>query len=376
MLQNDAIEIQGKQEVDIKDIVQFIKEFYKKILLLGALGLAAGVIGSLLLGSYTATIVLSNNTAIDIPRLKYLQAALPKLEQENQKYKKNEEDEFLASESLWEKSIKPLLLVSKADGKDLLDASSLNASGSKVYSIQIIGKAPTKERAEKRVEKISNYFIAGSAFIELRDLVRGYELKAISIDSNNKKKVASAEVELEYLQKRIKNLNELKNQYPNTASSGGQVVDAKDSGAKYLPITTQIVAATTDANNLKEALARYKDEDSQNIVYKSFIEKAKPLIEKNEDSPNLANTLLAITEQIEKNISGTIQLIAIEEIKVALSSIQTNKIYGLKQAGTIDVTKPAYTKFIVTGLLGGLFAGLLLAIGIKVIRQLKTLNYE
>jgi hypothetical protein len=316
---------------------------------------------------------LVNYAGLDIPSVKYLQSALPKLEQENQLKNKDKDSKFLASEKFWEKAIKPNVLVTKADSKELLDASALNAAGSKISSITIIDKAPSKETAVKKVEQIKSFFIDGSTLIAIRDLVRGYELKVISLDSNNKKKVASAEVELDYLQKRIKNLNELKNQYPSTGGSSGQVVDAKDSGAKYLPITTQIIAATTDANNLKESLARYKDEEQQNIIFKLFVEKAKPLLEQGRDGATLGGDLLAICEQIEKGVNGSIQLIAIEEIKVALSTIQTNRVYGLKQVGDVDISNPSYMKFSGAGLFGGIFIGLLLAISIKVTRKIKRL---
>ena len=149
------------------------------------------------------------------------------------------------------------------------------------------------------------------------------------------------------------------------------MLDAKDSGAKYLPITTQIVAATTDANTIKESLARYKDEESQNIVYRHFVQKAKPLVDMNEGGVDLCAELLDIAGQIEKDISSTIQLIAIEDIKVALSSIQTNKAYGLKQVGIVDIESPSYTKHIAAGLFLGLFIGLLWAFSLKITRQLR-----
>lgn len=367
----NAVEADSQQEISIKDIVQFAKEFYKKILTSALVGLVLGLVGAIVIGSYTATITLNNYNGMDLPRIRYLQSALPKLEQENQKNKKNEETFFLSSEAFWTKSIKPNILVSKADGKELLDASKLNDAGSKISSIQLIGKAFTKEAAIEKVEKISKFFIDGSTYIDIRDLIRAYELKAISIDSNLKKKISSAEVELDYLQKRIKNLNELKGQYPATTSTLGQVLDAKDSGAKYLPITTQIVAATTDANAIKESLARYRDEESQNIVYKQFVQKAKPLVDANEDGVDLCTELLGVAGQVEKDISNTIQLIAIEDIKVALSSIQTNKVYGLKQVGVVDVENPPYLKYIVAGLFVGLFAGLLWAFALKITRQLR-----
>lgn len=371
MANTDTVELDTQQEISIKDIIQFAKEFYKKIIISGLVGVILGLLIAIAIGAYTATITLNNYNGIDLPRIRYLQLALPKLEQENQKNQKNEETFFLSSESFWVKSIKPNILVSKADGKELLDASKLNDAGSRISSIQLIGKASTKEAAIKKVEKISKFFIDGSTYIDIRDLIRAYELKAISIDSNLKKKISSAEVELDYLQKRIKNLNELKGQYPATTTTLGQVLDAKDSGAKYLPITTQIVAATTDANAIKESLARYRDEESQNIVYKQFVQKAKPLVDANENAIDLCAELLSIAGQVEKDISSTIQLIAIEDIKVALSSIQTNKAYGLKQVGIVDVENPPYLKYIAAGLFVGLFTGLLWAFALKITRQLR-----
>lgn len=364
-------EADSQQEISIKDIVQFVKEFYKKIIISGLAGLVLGLVAAIAIGAYTATITLNNYNGMDLPRIRYLQLALPKLEQENQKNEKNEETSFLSSETLWTKSIKPIILVTKADGKELLDASKLNDAGSKISSIQLIGKSATKDAAIKKVEKISKFFIDGSTFIDIRDLIRAYELKVISIDSNLKKKFSSAEVELDYLQKRIKNLSELKGQYPATTTTLGQVLDAKDSGAKYLPITTQIVAATTDANNIKESLARYRDEESQNIVYRQFVQKAKPLVDASEGGVDLCAELLKIAGQVEKDIGSTIQLIAIEDIKIALSSIQTNQAYGLKQVGIVDVESPPYTKYIAAGLFLGLFAGLLWAFSLKITKQLR-----
>lgn len=371
MANNDAVQVDSQQEISVEDIFQFAKEFYKQIVILGFAGAMLAFLVAVAYGSYTATITLNNYNGLDILRIRYLQSALPKLEQENQQNKKNEADSFLSSEVLWTQSIKPNILVSKADGKELLDSTTLNVAGSKISSIQIIGKAATKEAAEQRVEKISKFFVDGSTYIDLRDLIRAYELKVISIDSNLKKKINSAQVELDYLQKRIKNLNELRGQYPATTTSLGQVLDAKDSGAKYLPITTQIVAATTDANNLKESLARYNDEESQNFVYSLFLKKAKPLIDKNDDGIDLGVELLDIVGKIDKDVSSNIQLIAVEDIKVALSTIQTNRVYGLKQAGVIGIENPPYSKYIGLGLFGGLFAGLLWVFAVKISRQVR-----
>ena len=83
----------NEQEISLLDIVQFIKEFYKKILAFGAVGALVAIVGILESGAYSANLVLSNNpayTAIDIYLLKYLQAELPTLQQEKKKANKNE----------------------------------------------------------------------------------------------------------------------------------------------------------------------------------------------------------------------------------------------------------------------------------------------
>jgi hypothetical protein len=361
-----------EMSISLIDVVHFFQRHYRTIFSIGLAGLVCAIAATFVLGDYTATVSLQNLSGIDIPNLKYLQSALPKLEQENQDKQKDRESAYLGSERFWEKNVKPIILVSKADGKDLLDQSSLKSAGSNIASLQFIAKGRSEAVAESRIEEITKTFINGAAYIGLRDLLRGYELKVITANSNLNKKIGSAEVELVYVDRRIKNLMELKNQYPSVAMAPLQVIDAKDSGAKYLPISTQLVAATTDANSLREALSRYQDEEKQLPIYTQFIEKAKPLIDNGRKDGNLVDSLLEVANQIEKNTQEAVQKIALEDIRVALTSIQTNKAFGLRQAGIVDVKLPPYLQNSAIGLLAGLFFGLLLAMGLTLVNQYKS----
>ena len=354
------------------DVVQFFQRHYRSIFSIGLAGLVCAIAATFLLGNYTATASLQNMSGIDIPSLKYLQSALPKLEQENQERQQDKSTAYFGSERFWEINVKPIILVGKADGKDLLDPSSLKSAGSNIASLQFTAKGPSKAVAESRIDEMTKTFINGAAYIGLRDLLRGFELKVIAADSNLDKKIGSAEVELVYIERRIQNLMILKNQHPSVATALLQVVDAKDSGAKYLPISTQIVAATTDANSLGESLARYRDEEKQLPIYTQFIEKAKPLIDNGRKDGNLVDSLLEVANQIEKNTYEAVQKIALEDIRVALTSIQTNKALGLRQAGTIAITPPPYLKNTAIGLLVGLFLGFLLALGLALVNQYKS----
>ena len=361
-----------EMSISLVDVVQFIKRYYKSILSIGLAGLVCAVLGAFVLGNYTATVSLQNFSGIDIPSLKYLQSALPKLEQENQEKQKDKGSAYLGSERFWEKNVKPIILIGKADGKDLLDPSSLKFAGSNIASLQFIAKGSSKAVAESLIDEMTKTFVNGAAYIGLRDLLRGYELKVIAAEGNLNKKIGSAEVELVYVERRIQNLMILKNQYPSVATAPLQVVDAKDSSAKYLPISTQIVAATADANSLRESLARYRDEEKQLSIYTQFIEKAKPLIDNRRKDGDLVESLLEVANQIEKNTQGAVKKIALEDIRVALTSIQTNKVFGLRQAGTIAISPPPYLKNTAIGLLAGLFLGFLLALGLTLVRQYKS----
>jgi hypothetical protein len=262
--------------ISLVDVVRFVRRYYRAVLILGAVGLVCGVAVTFILGNYTAIVSLQNLSGVDLPGLRYLQSALPKLEQENQEKQDDKGIAYLSSEQFWAQSIKPIILIGTADGKDLLDVSSLKSAGSSIASLQFTAKGRSEATAEKRIEEITKAFVNAAAYIGARDLLRGYELKVIAAESNLNKNIGSTQVELGYIEQRIQKLTALKNQYPAAATASLQVVDAKDSGAKYLPITTQIIAATTDANRLNESLARYRDEETQLTVYTQFVEKLNP----------------------------------------------------------------------------------------------------
>jgi hypothetical protein len=358
--------------ISLWDIVQFIKESYKKIAFLALGGSVSAAIFTFALGQYTASITLLNYAELDIPRIKYLQAALPKLSQEDSV--KGPEN-YLSSELLWNSAIKVKSLVGKSDAKDILDPVSLISDRFNIYAIEVLGKANTKQLAEERAQEISNYFIGGTVFIDLRDLVRQYELTVTATNSKLATKILNAEVDLAYIDRRIKSLTELKKQYPAGATVQAnlmQLTDAKDTGAKYLPILTQIIAAMADQNNQNELLLRYKEESAQMRIYSSFLEKAKPLMDADLKDPNLITNLLNIVTQEIKEVNTNYEKVTLSTIEGDLKKTLAFKLYGLPQVGTIGITGPAYLKNAAIGLLGGILICILIALGLVVAQRLRA----
>jgi hypothetical protein len=366
MQTNNASHNIDEVTISLLSILQFIRESYKKIVLFALGGLVSAAIFTFALGQYTAVITLLNYAELDIPRIRYLQAALPKLNQEESA--KGDIGRF-GSEGLWKSAIKVNSLVGKSDAKDILDPASLKSSRFNIYAIEMIGEANAMLLAKERVKEISNYFINGTVFIDLRDLVRRYELEVATTDAKLGTKILNTEVELVYIERRIKNLTELKRQFPATITGQNnsmQLMDNKDSASKYLPVLTQIIAATADHNNQLELLQRYKEEGAQMRIYSSFVEKAKPFIDGGLKDPKLLANLSRILGEAKKEANTNYEKVALSAIEGDLMKIMAFKLYGLPQVGSIGIKGPDYLKNTAIGLFGGAMLGILFALGLRV----------
>ena len=366
---HEIIDEGNDQELSLRDLVNFIREFYKKIFYFALAGLIFGCISSFFI-PYTATINLLNNASIDLSELRYYLTQIPRTDIDDQKNKSNKGGKFNADEIFWREHVKPITLLSKSDRKDFFDASSLKVDFSKIASIQISTKVSPTGDAVKQLEQIKDDFISGIEFVLVKDLIRELTIEALTIKDGVKVKYLISEIELEYLKERIKSLNKLKTIPLTSTNSGIQVVDAKDVDSKYYPISTQIIAATTDVNRLVETLAKYEDAMNKSDVKALFVEKANPLLPSDNYNPLLLPDLLSICKQIASNLSSPSQILEIESIKEKLELIQIKKIYGFTQAGSVILEKKSPLTFALFGLLGGLLIGLSVAFVVNISRKM------
>jgi hypothetical protein len=131
----------------------------------------------------------------------------------------------------------------------------------------------------------------------------GYEGESISSVADIQKKITSTEIEMRYQRARAKSLEELYRRYPTNSSLGQQIFDLKESGAKYLSITTQIIAINNDINQSKENLQRFHDRLTQITLIKTFLEQAIPLAENSFDGLALGTELLKIEDQLRAGLA-------------------------------------------------------------------------
>lgn len=152
------------------------------------------------------------------------------------------------------------------------------------------------------------------------------------------------------------------------------MVDSKDSGAKYLPIITQIIAVNNDINQSKEALQRYQDRLAQIALMKTLIEQANPLFDKTFDGLALNSELLALEAQLRAKLTKNDlkQQEVLDQLRSQLMVVQARFTKGLEANTAPTSTKKGMIKTTAGGLAGAFFLMLLVLLGQRVWLNVKS----
>jgi predicted nucleic acid-binding Zn-ribbon protein len=362
---NQSLNI-NEGELSLDDIINFFRN-YRKFFLAGViLGFSATVVITTMFAKHTAEAVLINAGAIEFISWKSLQKNLPMLASQISDKKEGTYLKVMSSEKWWDKNVLPTYSLTKKDTKELLGINKdlQDSEGNRILNLVVKANATNKDDSIKNLDTAISFISSGSAYLSYKNLITSYTTRVISSESTNEKNLKDLEIEFGFLEQRAKNLNQLKAQFPSQANSTNQVVDLKDSGAKYLPLSTQIIATNSDINAIKEKILRLKNEQQKFKVMKMFNESALPLINNEFDGIKLGSNLLELSkkfaDQIDKNnLNGQL---AINTISSELVSIQTRFTHGLEQATAGVVYPPNHFKNILIGIIAGLFASILFAL--------------
>jgi hypothetical protein len=376
---------QNEGEISLIDIVSFVQESWKKLLAASIVGAVLGLTGWFFLGQYQAEYVLLNNNnnnsyALDIVSWKMLQKSLPNLAAQVVEENKIPQDQAalyktMAQEQWWQKNVSPAYALSKADTKDLGAISKdLDAASTTILNLTITAAGSSKEKAIDNVRTASQFLRSGSAYLQLHSLLNGYESQTISEVANLQQKITTTQIEMGYQQERAKSLEDLHKRFPGGVNVNGQVVDPKDSGAKYMPISTQIIAVNNDINQSKESLQRLRDRLGQIALIKTFIDQAIPLQDQTFDGLVLNEQLLAIESALQSKLAkgdNNGQAI-LGQLRTQLLAIQVRFTKGLEANTPPVAIKKGMIKTTAGGLVAAFFLMLLALLGQRV--WIKTKN--
>lgn len=361
----NQLQLDGQGEISLLDIINFLQSVWKKLLIAAVVGGVLGYAGWFLLGSYQAQLVLNNNGGTTLVSLRSLQKSLPSLADqiiEESKVPQGQESMFrvLRDPEWWAKNLVPTYGMSKADTKDLASIAGLETAGTSVVSLTITASGSTRDLAVGNAYSAKNFLLQGASYLALKSIFTLQESQVISSDAEIAKKMNAAQVELEYQQERLKSLEVLAKRFPGEQKSVSQVVDPKDSGAKYMPISTQIIAANTDINATKEALERLKDSKAQMTILKAWVTQIAPIMNVTFNGIELNQRLLEQESQLRSTISSSDikALVILDGLRSDLlaNSVRFSKGFEMNTAPT------ATKKGMIKTTIGGLFAAFLMTL--------------
>jgi hypothetical protein len=274
----------------------------------------------------------------------------------------------------WSKNITPTYAISKADAKDLAGISKeLDTASTTILSLTIYVDSASKTSSLEDVRLAARFVKSGGAYLQIKSILNAYEGEAIGAAADIQNQITTTEIEQTYLKERVKSLDELHKRFPGNTGANQQVVDPKDSGAKYLPITTQIIAVNNDINQNKENLIRLNDRLNQITLMKQFLVEALPLAGTELDGILLSKSLLGIEDKLRKGlpVADIKNRQALDQLRSQLLTIETRFTKGL-DVNTAPVTKKTgMLKATAGGLAGFGFLMLVILLGRKVLRNLK-----
>lgn len=385
MTNEEQLVAESEQEISLNDIIGFFVTHWKSLLMGAALGFSIAFGELLLFGKYEAEATLVNRSSvnrssveklgmeksgieksgIDYLTWKSLRRNLPILAAEISETRGNDKSllRALSNEKWWQKNVVPTFAIAKDDIKETIGVSKemQDAESTRIKDFVVRATGKSEGDAVENLTIATSFFRSGATYLALKDIVANYQIELLNSESEITKNTAAFELELAYLNRRIADLESLREKFPVNAASVHQILDAKDANSKYLPIVTQLVALNKDIGELKEKIFRLNNRKIQLALVSDFLLKAKPVLDKNFDGLSAIAELMQIESSMRKNVqpSDLVKSTMLNNIKYDLVSIQIRFTLGLEQPTFISSKSVSYLKPVVIGLFSGFFLALL-----------------
>lgn len=386
--QAQEVAAQWDAELSIADIVDFAIAHYRKFIIAGCLGGVLGLVGWYFLASYQAELTLLNNNKTEYTRVesglelvswRTIVQSLPNLADQIVQEGKAPQESYalyrqMSEAAWWQKNAQPTYALTKADMKDLAAVGrELDGAATSILSITMTAAGKSRQSALDNVRAATHFLLSGGAYLQLRNTLNGYESEAIATKAQIEQQISAAQIELAYLQARAINLEALLKRFPADHKVAGQVVDPKDSGAKYLPIGTQIIALNTEIYQKRETLQRLADRLAQIEIVGRFLKQAIPLSQSQFDGLLLADRLLETGQAARKSLPPTDlkAMLPLDQLRARLLTIKNRFTKGLEATAPIAKNKRGMIKAVAGGVALGIALTLIGLLGGALLSRLR-----
>lgn len=171
-------------EISLNDIVTFLIQSWKKLVLASLLGAFIGLGLWFILASYKADLMLANNNnSLDIISWRQLQKSLPNLADQILEEKKIPEEKMaiyrqMSSNDWWQKNVTAAYAMSKSDTKDLATISKdLDSASTQILSLNISSGGATRDKAYDNVRAASQFLLTGGAYLQVKSMLMRMKVK-------------------------------------------------------------------------------------------------------------------------------------------------------------------------------------------------------
>jgi hypothetical protein len=282
---------------------------------------------------------------------------------------------WLASAPWWEKQVVPVYGISQAETKKfpLMD-EKLKAESTRISQIKITMTDRKVERAKEGLEWSLRFLRDGATYLELKNLLDGYQGEVAVLTAGFSGEQLRAEVESGYLKTRLKEFETLMERDKDLTSHDEVRVDVGTVDPSFLPLRTQANALKVSLYGLEEKLKRLKAEEEAVGVLEAFIGQAKAVMAdqyQGQSGDTLTQGLFTIVEGLSAGVSvdDLPRQQAISRIRGDIARIQGRYSVQLPELSR-RIEPPRVVIVALAGsVLGGAFLGFILAFGRHKLRE-------
>ncbi|MDE1891828.1 MAG: hypothetical protein KGI13_04950 [Betaproteobacteria bacterium] len=379
-----------EEEISIRDIIQFFILNGKKIALFVVLGAFIGLIGSVLLGQYKVETILVNsklsmldseqnttqnidkpkvnNHALDFLTWRTLVKQLPTLASRQIAQNTLVAEQIPLFKSMsepkwWDKNVTVAYSLSKSDMKDFAVISKDLQENDAQTILGLVVSQASRDQAEalKRSQEITDFLRSGSIYLELTSLLDKYDAEVLTSGTDIQNKRIDLQVKQAELLKRIKNLEALRVRYPQKSlGQESQVLNVDDEKAKYMPLTTQLIAAHVELNHTQEKINQLDNLTQQLVILGRFVGEGRHDLQMESNGHQLASKLNTRVSELLKTY-GQDNINALEILSRVRNDVTLIDARFMKGLIVNQPTINKTSKLIPT-LLGALLGGFLMTV--------------
>jgi len=361
--------------IDWRKVLQFFLIYYRYLLIGAFGGVLLGLAVSFGFQSYEIRLVLPNVFKAEVTNYRELLLDWTNRAQEIARQKSlAPADEVryrsFASQQWWNRHVTPLYAVNKVDLKDRV--GTVDSKGSGILALELKLSEQNISAGTEDIFHFRHFIYSAYAYKQTHNLIKSYEQESLSSIATIDKDTNLNEIKLADTKRKISHLEELQKRYPSSGVVNNQVIEsrdsaAKDSAAKYLPITTQLIATKNDLFAINERLSQVRERKKQIKLIEQFLSEAKPILMQEQDGLKLITRLLEAVANLRKALSSNDLYLnsALDLIQGELLNIQTLLLPSFNDPPAPTIISTLHiSKSIALGFLGGSFLALLICLGL------------